>query len=97
MDIQQILSDLHSQRSRLDRAIAALEGLAPRPGRPPKKAKRKTMSLAARKRIGAAKKAWWAKQKGKTAPKKSRFSAAARKRLSALMIARWAKRRKAAK
>jgi hypothetical protein len=65
------------------------------------------MSAAARARIGAAKKAWWAKQKGKLGPKKrvavskkakGRFqmSAAARKKLSALMKARWAARKKAA-
>jgi hypothetical protein len=86
MDLQQILSDLHNQRSRLELAIAALEGLSPKRGpvRPPKNAKRKTMSLAARRRIGAAKKAWWAKQKGQTASKRPHFSAAARKRVLAM-------------
>ena len=59
------------------------------------------MSAAARARIAAAKKAWWAKQKGKPGPKKRAgvskkakgrppMSAAARKKLSALMKARWA-------
>ena len=40
MNIQGILSELHSQRTRLDRAISALEGLAPEvgPGRPAKSA-----------------------------------------------------------
>lgn len=57
------------------------------------------MSAAARKRIGAAKKAWWAKRKGQTAPKKPaqkrpHISAAGRKRLSQLMKARWAERKK---
>jgi hypothetical protein len=64
------------------------------------------MSAAARARIGAAKKAWWAKQKGKSKPKKvapapkkstgrKPMSAAARKKLSAMMKARWAGRKKA--
>jgi len=61
------------------------------------------MSPAARARIGAAKKAWWAKQKGK--PKKRTavskkttgrkpMSAAMRKKLSAMMKARWAAKKK---
>jgi hypothetical protein len=61
------------------------------------------MSAAARARIGAAKKAWWAKQnragatKAKPASKKATarkpMSAAMRKKLSALMKARWAQRK----
>jgi hypothetical protein len=65
------------------------------------------MSAAARARIGAAKKAWWAKQKGKLGPKKTvavskkatgrrPMSAAKRKKLSAMMKARWAARKRAA-
>jgi hypothetical protein len=64
------------------------------------------MSASARARIGAAKKAWWAKQKGKgpkkvtPVPKKPTarkpMSAAMRKKLSAMMKARWAERKKAA-
>jgi hypothetical protein len=58
------------------------------------------MSAAARARIGAAKKAWWAQRKGKSAPKKAApkrkpLSLAMRKKLSALMKARWAERKKA--
>jgi hypothetical protein len=64
------------------------------------------MSAAARTRISAAKKAWWAKQKGNPGLKKGAavskkakgrppMSAAARKKLSALMKARWAERKKA--
>jgi hypothetical protein len=63
------------------------------------------MSPAARARIGAAKKAWWAKQKGKSGPKKDTavskkttgrkpMSAAMRSKLSALMKARWAAKKK---
>ena len=73
MNLQQILADLHQERARLDRAIAALEGLGQgkkSPGRPPKasqlsppKRKARHMSAAARKRIGEAKRRWWTQQK----------------------------------
>lgn len=80
MDIRKIVSELRSERTRLDRAIAALEGLsepARRRGRPPKSKtaapapskKRRTMSAAARKRIAAAMRKRWATWKGKSAPK----------------------------
>jgi hypothetical protein len=57
------------------------------------------MSAAARARIGAAKKVWWAKQKGKTTSKKAAskrkpMTPAMRKKLSAMMKARWAERKK---
>ncbi len=75
MNVQNILSDLRQRRSNLDRAIAALEGLSGMPKRGPGRPKanqtsarkRKTvrMSVAARKRIGEAKRKWWAQQKRK--------------------------------
>jgi len=75
MNRQEILAELTAQRDRLNQAIEALGGTPPaRRGRPPKpaqsapaapKKRKRTMSAAARARIGAAKKAWWAKQKGK--------------------------------
>jgi hypothetical protein len=79
MDIQNILSELRAEFSRISHAIAALEGLfssAPRRGRPPKSKtaapapskKRRTMSAAARKRISEAMKQRWVKWKGKSAP-----------------------------
>jgi hypothetical protein len=96
MNLQQILSDLNEQRSRLDQAIAALEGQGPRRGRPARNTssarKTRTMSPAARRRIGEAKRKWWASKKA--ARKKPQISAAGRKRLSALMKARWAERKK---
>jgi hypothetical protein len=113
MDIQSIVAQLRQEASRIEHAIAALVGLGSQParrGRPPKRSqakpasvkKRRRMSPAARARIGAAKKAWWAKQKGK--PKKRTavskkttgrkpMSAAMRKKLSAMMKARWAARK----
>ena len=114
MDIQSLLLELKTERNRIQQAISALEGLASpaRRGRPPKAKhaapgtgkKRRRMSPAARATIGAAKKAWWAKQKGPKkvmpASKKSTgrrpTSPAARKKLSAMMKARWAGKKKAA-
>ena len=74
--IQSIVAQLRQEASRIENAIAALVGLGSQParrGRPPKGSqakpasgrKRRRMSASARARIGAAKKAWWAKQKGK--------------------------------
>ena len=96
MDIDSILEELRKGLARINGAIAALEGggdRSGRPGRPPKSAGRKHMSAAARARIAAAKKAWWAKQKSKTRTKKAArkrksMSPAARKKLSAAMKAR---------
>jgi len=86
MDIQNILAELRAEFSRINHAIAALEGLfssAPRRGRPPKSKtaalaptkKRRTMSAAARKRISKAMKQRWAKWKGKSAPKQVKAAA----------------------
>ena len=108
MDLRDIIAQLHAQRGRLDQAIAALEGSAPRRGRPPRAVtneKRRVMSAAARKRISAAMRARWAVRKRSGSPakrarakaKKSShrppMSPAAKKKLSALMKARWAARK----
>jgi hypothetical protein len=116
MDIQSIVAQLRQEASHIEHAIAALTELGSRParrGRPAKRnqakptnvKKRRRMSPAARARIGAAKKAWWAKQKGKSGLKKSKavskkkttgrkpMSAAMRRKLSAMMKARWAARK----
>ena len=77
MDINQIVVELTAERSRIDQALAALEGSRPRRGRPPKSRSshaapgKRTMSPAARKRILAAMKLRWAKRLGKSAPKKA--------------------------
>lgn len=77
MNVDSILQQLRDQRSKLDTAIAALEGGAGpgnsirRRGRPPGSTtktaatgrKRRTMSAAARKRIADAMKARWAAAK----------------------------------
>jgi hypothetical protein len=74
MDIQNILGDLKKERERIDRAIAALEGLrGRRRGRPAGskaqgqgKHPRRHMSAAARKRISEMMKQRWAERKKKT-------------------------------
>jgi hypothetical protein len=116
MDIQSIVTQLRQELEHIERAIAALVGLGPEParrGRPPKAKqaapatgkKRRRMSPAARARIGAAKKAWWVKQKGNGGKKatavskkstgRKPMSPALRKKLSAMMKARWAEKKKA--
>ena len=72
MDIQSILGDLKKERDRIDRAIAALEGLGSgrRRGRPlgskaVAKHPRRHMSVAARKRISEMMKQRWAERKKK--------------------------------
>jgi hypothetical protein len=102
MDIANVVAALKEQRTRIDDAIAALEGAGSpgRRGRPSNAAATtgRHMSAAARKRISEAMKQRWAKWKRKSAPKKSApaktktrpaMSAAARKKLSDLMKARW--------
>src|SRR6516225_2793631 len=74
MDIQDILKQLQSERTRLEQAIAALEALrssARRRGRLPLSGagagtRRRVMSAAARRRISRAMKARWAARKGRT-------------------------------
>ena len=75
MDIHNIIAELRRQRSLLDQAIEALDGLGTRGarrGRPPKAQRggnviampgRRTMSAAARKRISQAMKRRWAIRK----------------------------------
>ena len=83
-------------QARLGKAAGALTQLAP---------KKRTMSLAARKRIGAAQRKRWAAVKksqaqtkgaAKPVPKKRKMSAAARKRIGDATRKRWAAQRRAA-
>jgi hypothetical protein len=91
MNRDQIVADLVAFRNRLNEAIEALDGSGRQT--PRRSRTRRAMSAAARARIGAAKKAWWAKQKGKQ-PKKAKsrppMSAAARAKIAAAQKARWA-------
>jgi len=76
MDIHNIVGDLKKERDRIDRAIAALEGLGSgrRRGRPAgshtvSRRQRRHMSAAARRRISEMMKQRWAerKKRGKAA------------------------------
>jgi hypothetical protein len=84
VNVNDILTQLRRERSRLDQAISALQGLdstasvaAGRRGWPPGKSVqsqprgRRLMSAAARAKIAAAQRARWAKQKGTAAAKGS--------------------------
>jgi hypothetical protein len=78
MDIKSVLDQLHTERDRVNQAIAALENLqgissTPRRGRPPKNAQSGNLY---------------------SMPKKRTMSPAARKRISEMMKKRWAERRK---
>lgn len=85
MNIKAILSELKAERTRLDRAIAALEALnnnvARKPGRP--KGSATTFDFGAN------------VSKGRGGRRK--MSAAGRRKISEMMKKRWAARRKAAK
>ena len=71
MDTAAIIAELTAQRERLDQAIAALRGSrnATRTvtGKPDGRRRKRTLSAAARKRIGAAMKKRWAERKRKAA------------------------------
>ncbi len=107
VDIGGVLSELKSERDRLSRAIAALEGIgaaAPRPKAGGTR-KRGKITAAGRKRISEAMKKRWAARRRSPSKGKARASAqkkrggltpAGRKRLSELMKKRWAERRKKA-
>ena len=76
MSIESILSELKSERQRIDQAIAALEGITrPVPSTPAPAAKRsyrrrRKLTAEGRQRLSEAKKAWWANKKGKGSGKR---------------------------
>jgi len=70
LPLDTILAELKMERNRLNRAIAALEGVTRptrrNPARGPSRSRtrrRAKMSAEARQRISEAKKQWWAKKK----------------------------------
>jgi len=98
MDTSRILAEFRAERDRIQRAIAAIEGLDStgrrRAGRPPQPTrKRRAFSAATRAKMAAAQRARWAKvEPAQTAkPARLRMSAAARNRIAAAQRARWAK------
>ena len=65
-DLGAVLEQLKEERARLDKAIAALSGVVGNHAGKSGRAKRR-LSAAARKRIGAAQRARWAKWKARKA------------------------------
>lgn len=92
-NFESIIKELQQERTRIDRAVQALTSLN---GTAPKAAPARTMSASVRRRIAAAQRARWAKQKGaqakagNTRPKR-RISPAGIARIRAAAKARWAK------
>jgi hypothetical protein len=67
-NLAEVLKHLEQERSRLDRAILAIGGLVGRNGAGPNaRRKKRTLSIAARRKIAAAQRARWAKWKAKKA------------------------------
>src|SRR6266851_8169610 len=98
-NLENIVQQLRQERDRIDYAIQALSAIGSRPnttGNTRTKNKR-TVSLAARRRMAQAQRARWAKVK--SAPKLTpvrTMSASARRKIAAAQRARWAKLKKAA-
>jgi hypothetical protein len=92
-----VLAQLKKERSKLDKAISALSGVAGiNSVRPSTNSHgRRKLSVSARKRIASAQRARWAKVRRQakvvSMPKKRTMSAAARRRIAAAQRARWAK------
>jgi len=99
-NLEAVVKELRLERTKLDKAIAALTSLD---GTGNKTSQRGTMSVAARRRIAAAQRARWARQRGTAQSAvaggrpKRRISAAGIARIRAAAKARWAKVRAAKK
>ena len=105
MDINRILADLRAEHGRIERAIAAIEGLNSTGrrgvGRPPKRVitrrGRGRMSAAARRKLSRLLKQRWvagkmkSRAKAKPARPARHMSKAARKKIAAAQRGRWAK------
>jgi hypothetical protein len=93
-NLEAVVKELRLERNKLDKAIAALTSLDGT-GNKTKTSQRRTMSVAARRRIAVAQRARWARQR--VARPKRRISAAGIARIRAAAKARWAKVRAAKK
>ena len=100
-NLDTIVKELQEERDSLDKAIAALTSLD---GTRPPNPQRRTMSASARRRIGAAQRARWARQRSAAQnvsviawPKRRKISAAGIARIRAAAKARWARVRAAKK
>ena len=92
--VENIVEQLKKERDRVERQLSGLNAalsafVGVYGGAKPKR----TMSVAGRKRIAAAQRRRWAKQKGDSQPAtaKRTISAASRKKMAAAQRARWAK------
>lgn len=90
--VENIMEQLKKERDRVERQLSGLNAALTAfasvySGANPKG----TMSVATRKRIAAAQRARWAKQKGDSQPPKRTISAASRKKMAAAQRARWAR------
>jgi hypothetical protein len=65
MDTQAIISELETERDRLETAIAALHGRKRGPGKPSTNGRKRRLSASGRKRISEAQKKRWAAIKKK--------------------------------
>jgi hypothetical protein len=98
-NIAEVLKELQSERDRLDQAIKALQPLVSMNGQLPvrvgREGARRTLSVAARRRIAAAQRARWARVKSANSkrPGTRVVSLAARRKMAAAQRARWAKLR----
>jgi hypothetical protein len=90
-----IVSELRAERTNLVNQLrhvdAALSVLGKLKGGSFYTKPRRTLSASARKRIGLAQKARWAKAKGHAPKPKRTISAAGRRKIAAAQRARWAK------
>lgn len=95
VNMPDIMEQLKKERDRVERQLTGLNAALSAfvsvygGGSKPKG----TMSVAARKRIAAAQRARWAKQKAGSSPAKAKrtISATSRKKMAAAQRARWAK------
>jgi hypothetical protein len=95
-DLAEVLKELEQERSRLDQAIRAIGGLVGRNGTGVRSSKqpRRTLSIAARRKIAAAQRARWAKTRRTAAPTRVHtMSRAGRNKIAAAQRARWASSR----
>ena len=100
-NLDAIVRELQAERDRLDSAIKALTAIETRPntaGNTRRTKGKRTVSLAARRRMARSQRARWAKVKStpKLTPAKRTMSASARRKIAAAQRARWAKLKKAA-
>ena len=106
-NVENVISQLETQRSAIDRALSALRevagksALATMPGNDGQRRKRHLSPEGRRRIVEATKKRWAAARRangaGSASPRRGSMSAAGRKRLALAMKKRWAAAKKAGK